>query len=180
MEGPRLFFATVLRDPLSEVTRKERVYLLGTSVVGIAILKTGLIPTKITALGIELERADREAFLALLGWVVFYFLAAFIVYAFSDFLAWWEEYRLALAEIDFGAKDTELLREERRRVEGRSDDYSEARIQRLREERQRAAESVRRLGRTWRTGVLVATIRALLEYLLPVLVGAYAAYILIL
>src|SRR5215208_4054054 len=98
MEGPRVCFATVLRDPLSEVTRKERVYLLGTSIVGIAILKTRLVPSRITALGIELEEGNQEIFLSLLGLVVLYFLAAFVVYAASDFLAWWEGYQAAWDE----------------------------------------------------------------------------------
>jgi len=165
MEEPReeLFFATVLRDPLSEVTRTERVYLLGTSVVGIAILKTGLIPTRITALGIEFERANQELFLLLLGLVVLYFLVAFVIYAASDFLAWWEGYQAALAEISLSVTHEEMIE----RVAQRTEESEEG-------------ETLASLRRTRRTGLAVATVRALLEYLLPVLVGAYAAYILIL
>jgi hypothetical protein len=37
-----------VRDPLSEVTRKERRILLGTSALGIIVAKVGLVPTKIT------------------------------------------------------------------------------------------------------------------------------------
>jgi hypothetical protein len=166
MEGPRIFFATVLRDPLSEVTRKERVYLLGSSIGRIAILKTGLVPSKITALGIELEKGNQEIILSLLGLVVLYFLAAFVVYATSDFLAWWESYQAALHEhITPDAKIIEELPE----------DHEEF-LERFREE----LPSMSRRRRTRRTGLIVATIRALLEYVLPVLVGAYAAYILIL
>jgi len=87
IERPRAFFALLLRDQLSEVTRKERVYLPGSSIAGIAIVKMGLIPTRITALGIEFDAANQETFLFILGLVVLYFLAAFLVYAASDFLA---------------------------------------------------------------------------------------------
>jgi hypothetical protein len=66
----RHLFSTVLKDPLSDVTRKERVYLLTTSTIGIAIVKTGLAPSRITTLGIEFEKANQNALLLLLGIVV--------------------------------------------------------------------------------------------------------------
>jgi hypothetical protein len=182
MEGPRVFFATVLRDPLSEVTRKERVYLLGSSIVGIAILKTGLVPSKITALGIELEKGHQEAILSLLGLVVLYFLAAFVVYATSDFLAWLEGYQAALHEdVAPDAKYVEevLAALEKASRKKENEDLSAEQRQHYK----RLVETlprVTRRERTRRTGIVVATIRALLEYVLPVLVGAYAAYILIL
>jgi hypothetical protein len=194
MEGPRVFFATVLGDPLSEVTRKERVYLLGTSIVGIAILKTRLVPSRITALGIELEEGNQEIFLSLLGLVVLYFLAAFVVYAASDFLAWWEGYQAAWDEtVAPSAKFFEEMEErlqalnETFRREAQEGVSAEQRQQKINEGheliRQRLVAfmpSIRRRQRTRKTGLVVATIRALLEYLLPVLVGAYAAYILLL
>src|SRR5215208_1199266 len=169
MEGPRVFFAAVLRDPLSEVTRKERVYLLGSSILGIAILKTGLVPTRITALGIELAEGNQEAILSLLGLVVLYFLAAFVVYATSDFLAWWEGYQAALHEdIAPVAKFLDELIEQ----SDDADALDEPSRREVRERLEESMPSVRRRERTRRT-VLVATIRALLEYVLPVLVGAY-------
>jgi hypothetical protein len=176
MEEPRVFFATVLRDPLSEVIRKERVYLLGTSIVGIAILKTGLIPTKITALGIEFRGADQAIFLSLLGLVVLYFLAAFVVYAISDFLAWWEGYQAAW-HAHFATDEIVLegVLDEEPAPRNYNEDNEEF-DQRLAE----VLPSLMRRQRTRRIGLIVATIRAVLEYLLPVLVGAYAAYILIL
>jgi hypothetical protein len=42
-----------LRDPLAEVTRRERRLLLGASIIGLTVAKTGLVPTKISALGVE-------------------------------------------------------------------------------------------------------------------------------
>jgi hypothetical protein len=185
MEMPRTFFATVLRDPLSDVTRKERVYLLGGSIIGIAIVKTGLVPTQITALGIEFDATNQKTFLFLLGLVVLYFLIAFLVYAASDFLAWVEGYRSALDEIRKPEQDlfTELAirRDALIQEEGISREEAQKRgiPPEIADRLDVAAPDFARLDRTRKTGVAVATVRALFEYLLPVLVGAYAAYVLI-
>jgi hypothetical protein len=77
-----------LTNPLSDVTRKERVYLLGVSAVGITIVFTGLIPTEISTLGITFAQADRKSLLLIFAFVVGYFLIAFVSYALSDFLEW--------------------------------------------------------------------------------------------
>ena len=42
--------ATELSDPLSDVIRKQKRSLLLVSAIGIAIVQTGLVPTKISAL----------------------------------------------------------------------------------------------------------------------------------
>ena len=76
-----------LSDPLKEETRKARLYLLGLSTVGIAIVKTGLVPREITTLGIKFGEADPQVLLDILALVILYFLVAFAVYGVSDFLA---------------------------------------------------------------------------------------------
>jgi hypothetical protein len=86
-------FSTILKDPLSDVTRKERLYLLATSTLGIAIVKTGLVPSRISALGVQFEEANQRALLLMLGIVVAYFFGAFIIYAVADFFAWLDDYR---------------------------------------------------------------------------------------
>jgi hypothetical protein len=77
-----------LRDPLSEVTRKERRTLLGTSVVAIAIAETDLVPTEISTLGIKFSATEQTALLGVLTAVVGYFVGAFLLYAVTDFIAW--------------------------------------------------------------------------------------------
>ena len=76
-----------LYDPLSDVTRKERRLLLAVSIVGIGIVKTGLLPEKISALGIEFGHADQKALLGIFTLIIAYFLAAFVVYAAADWMA---------------------------------------------------------------------------------------------
>jgi hypothetical protein len=75
-------------DPLSEVTRKERKALLAVSTVAIVIATTGLIPTKISALGIEFGNADQAILLFVFQWIVGFFICAFLTYAIFDFVAW--------------------------------------------------------------------------------------------
>jgi hypothetical protein len=86
-------FSTILKDPLSDVTRKERIYLLATSTLGIVIVKTGLVPSRISALGIQFEETNQKTLLLMLGIVVAYFFVAFIIYAVADFFAWLDDYR---------------------------------------------------------------------------------------
>ena len=75
----------ILSDPLSEETRKERRYLLIASSLGIFMVKTGFIPTKITALGIEFSETDRNSFLNVIAVIIIYFLIAFIFYSLADY-----------------------------------------------------------------------------------------------
>ena len=82
------------REPLSEVTRKERTALLAVSAVAITVSATGLIPTKISALGIEFGHSDQASLLLVLQCIVGFFMAAFVFYAAFDFVAWrtmWHE-----------------------------------------------------------------------------------------
>jgi amino acid transporter len=91
-----------LSDPLSEVTRKERKFLLGVSVIGLFVSNSGIVPTKIAALGIELSSLDQKSFLTLLALVVAYFLTAFCIYGIADFLIWRKQYQKLLEQ---GAKE---------------------------------------------------------------------------
>lgn len=79
---------TRLSDPLSEVTRKERRMLLGVSMLGIFFVKAGILPTKISALGVDLQSSDQNSFLYLMCLVLVYFMIAFFIYAMSDFVVW--------------------------------------------------------------------------------------------
>ncbi|HVF60811.1 MAG TPA: hypothetical protein VNJ70_13470 [Thermoanaerobaculia bacterium] len=75
-------------DPLSEVTRRERKALLAVSAVGVAIVRTHLLPTKIVALGVDFSSTNQNALLNILALIIGYFVLAFLIYASSDFVAW--------------------------------------------------------------------------------------------
>ena len=78
----------LLDDPLKEVTRKERKMLLAVSVLAIVLVKTGLVPTKISALGVEFNETHQQALLLIVSLVDIYFLSAFVIYASTDFFVW--------------------------------------------------------------------------------------------
>ncbi|ENM5764292.1 hypothetical protein V9R53_003991 [Vibrio mimicus] len=77
-----------LIDPLSDVTRRERRMLLAVSMLGIFLARAGIVPTKVSALGIELSTSDQKTFLLIIGASLLYFVTAFVLYALSDFIVW--------------------------------------------------------------------------------------------
>ena len=89
-----------LNDPLSDITRKERRNLLTAGVLGAFVVWTGLVPTKVATLGIELNLMEQKYFLILLGLVVLYFLVAFLLYGMADYFIWREKYREYLVNIE--------------------------------------------------------------------------------
>lgn len=171
----------LLSDPLSEVARKERRFLLGTSLVGITLAKTGLIPTKISALGIECTNADRNGLLWVLICVILYAFAAFLLYAVTDFMAWRVSKRSARrADLanreDFRKKvkdavDRELANDE---------DYRHVNYDQIQviseDEAKRRVESL--YPAQYKDAVLSAVgwLRAGFDFLMPILAGLYAIY----
>ncbi len=83
-----------LGDPLSGETRNERKSLLAASAIGIVMVKAGLIPAKISALGIEFGQINQGMLLKVIAAVVAYFMCAFLIYASADFLAWRTRFHL--------------------------------------------------------------------------------------
>src|SRR5690348_8160379 len=77
-----------LSDPLSDVSRRERRNLLIASVVGVLVSYVGLVPTRISALGIEFPAPAQNSFLVLIALVICYFIAAFLIYSLADFFIW--------------------------------------------------------------------------------------------
>ncbi len=148
-----------LQNPLREVTCKERRNLLGVSAFAIAIVKTGLIPLKISALGIEFSPAGRSALLSVLAVIVLYFWVAFIVYAISDYMYW--KATLYLSIKDFVSQS--------RKEEIDSDVES---IMKELNERYRYMPP-----KGWTKPVVV--LKTLFEIALPIIVGLVAFYYLI-
>ena len=151
--------SATLVDPLSEVTRKERRMLLGLSMLGVFFTHGGALPTKISTLGVELSAGDQQAFLYILAIGLFYFVSAFSLYAFSDFIVW----RKQIAEehiVDTKRSFEELVFNDHR-------DHYQAELHDIE-------------GRVWRKYRLWAfltkptsILRALFEFILPLLVGIY-------
>lgn len=136
--------------------------LLGISVLSLFIAKTGLIPSKISALGVDLERADQRAFLVVMTLVVAYFVVAFILYGLTDFLAWRLSYN-----------------------EGSKVAYQELFARMHSRESSGSNEPASYYPRDWiplwpnHLAVPISFARAMFEFVLPILIGAYAIYALV-
>jgi hypothetical protein len=148
-----------IRDPLSNVTRKERKFLLGISVICITIVKANIFPSKISVLGVEFQQTDQESLLWILGLITLYFLIAFIIYAASDFISWRISFFKAMSSYMRERFDSEI-----------QDDPTYKRLHEYEIEfSQRLYTRIVFLF----TGP-VAIFRAIFEFLLPVLVSVYA------
>lgn len=77
-----------LRDPLHDVTRKERRFLLGLSLIAVILVEAGAFPTKVTALGLELSGSDHIIFLKWFRLLLIYSTGAFFLYGIVDIISW--------------------------------------------------------------------------------------------
>lgn len=77
----------LLTYALSEVARKQKRFLLGVCLVAAFLSITKSVPTKLTALGIELSTSNQYIFRWGMLLVVAYALFSFIIYAYSDYVA---------------------------------------------------------------------------------------------
>jgi hypothetical protein len=146
-----------LEDPLSDVTRRERKFLLGTSAIAIIVSQTGMVPSKVSALGIDFEAADQAALLRVFAAVIAYFFAAFVIYGCSDYLHW----RLRYDD----ARKTLFLNHVKNIDINKLDEY--------------AVDHPLRLRGLQRISPLVSIMRGIFEFLLPLLVAAASIYLLL-
>ncbi len=149
----------LLSDPLSEQTRKERRLLLIVSLLSLAMTKAGLVPQKISALGIESQLVNQHALLLLVLLIVGYSIFAFTIYAASDFIAWRN------CVIEYSAENVKKFFKDMKEHIKEQVDHDillkdlEAKMRFWR-------------GKAWTTSI----IRAIFEFFLPLLVGAYAVW----
>ena len=152
----------LLDDPLSNETRKERRLLLGVSLLGIAMVKAGIVPKKISALGIDLELANQRALLYLVSFVTVYFILAFSIYAASDYIAWRKRVTKYYAE---------NVRSFFKRVK-EPDGFIR--------DNEPLVEQAEKRERFWKgISPFASNIRVFFEFILPLLVSSYAVYLLI-
>jgi hypothetical protein len=170
-----LTFAEIaLSDPLKAETRNARLYLLGVSMVSITIVYTGLVPQELTTLGLTFGEADRQSLLVILTLVILYFLGSFAIYGLSDFLSWRYAYLRAdwLREID---EMSESILEVRMKTEAALEAAEDDTGDRL--PRGRLIMTLPALPPALARPVSWG--RALLDFLLPLLVALYATYALL-
>lgn len=155
---PRPTPADFLGDPLSDVSRRERRNLLASSTIAVLTAHAGLIPTRISALGVELTSPGQSAFLVLFAAVVIYFLTAFVVYGFSDFLLWRHKYHDYLEKAEITTRNW---------TQDDQMNYDELR------------QHVPSIAWLYRISKPAAHVRIVFEFPFPILVGLYAIYALL-
>ena len=159
----------ILKDPLSDLSRKERRSLLATAAVGLVIVEADVLPSKISALGIEFDSTNQAVLLIAIACVIGYFLSAFAIYAWSDFLAW----RLSITESaleairDFSRPRVNDLVHADRAVVPRSEKESKVLEDQF-------VEHIGYLGRWNRLSKPTAIVRGCFEFLLPIVFGIVA------
>ena len=90
------------RDPLSEVTRRERRFLLAVAFSELTIVLGGAMPNAIPAFGLEhLTGGNLQILLWAFVALTIYAVAAFVLYAWSDFVSW----RQAIVYYDLNVLD---------------------------------------------------------------------------
>lgn len=152
-------FTDYLGDPLGEITRKERRNLLIAGTVGVLVAEAGLVPSKISALGIDLSAPAQDAFVMLVGLVIVYFLCAFFIYGVSDFFAWRKKYQDYLEAVE--------------RLQGNWSKEDQARYDEIR-------TAVGDIAWIYSASKPVAFIRMFFEFGLPIIYGLFVASMLIL
>lgn len=75
-------------DPLSPDTKRTGNWLLLTSLVALAMTLGGVVPERVTALGITSGPVDRSAVFTLLGMLLFYLVVAFSLRVWPDYHRW--------------------------------------------------------------------------------------------
>jgi hypothetical protein len=148
-----------------------------------------LVPKEITTLGITFEQSDRQSLLSILALVTLYFLVTFVTYGISDYLYWQQAYRNSrLSEIRQTVLDAEkAVAAHMSALEQAGDDEAQREIREIR-------EIIRVVDKTvldwhkpdqrliiWYPALssVVSPVRAVVEFVLPLLVGLCAIYILV-
>lgn len=142
-----------LADPLSPIARAERRNLLLAATLAILIAHVNLVPTRMSALGLEFAPPAQASFLVVTALVVGYFMLAFATYAVADLFVWRKRYYDYLAAMERESKDWTL-----------QDQI----------EHDEVHANLPTIDWYYQWSPRVANARMLFEFVLPLLVGAYA------
>ncbi len=145
--------------------------------LSIALVHAGLVPTKISALGIEFDQSGQDALLWLVALVVGYYMGAFIVYGLSDFALWRHQFHEA------SISETETRRKEIISINcSEPGELDEEHLLTKNEAREISGRfSAAYSGRyKWRLILpFISISRALFDFVLPLVVAAYALFVLV-
>lgn len=166
-----------LRDPLTELTRKERRSLLLASALGVIFVKGGFVPSKIATFGIEFTETDQRSLLLVVSVIVLYFLTGFFLYAASDFIAWrmaWvDAFRAAVEESENRPPRKPLVLDD---VDDDDDPWIEFDQSMHETYVNNWSRELDKNMKFLRLSSPISFLRALFEFFLPLAIGGYAVY----
>jgi hypothetical protein len=169
-----------LQDPLSQVTRGERKALLIICAIGITIVKAGIVPTKISALGLDFSPTNQKAFLLMIALVTAYLLVAFIIHASADFIAWQISHIKSVKKTlyDFQAELKDILKT--KLIADDTDKKVQEQMQSTLDAHHIIVEKLFERDKFTSNFVYpVSLIRALLEFVFPILLASYTIIVLV-
>lgn len=159
----------IIKDPLSEETRKSRKSLLAFSFIGITMVHTGFIPTKIDSMGIQFSEMNQNKILLTLGVVIIYFLISFLIYSTSDFL---------ILKIKILNNWRSYLDKQIEIAEKPDKKYEAAQALHLAIEKQNVVKAYKNFKYISFSSKVISVLRTFLEFIVPVLIALYSIYIL--
>ncbi|AFM25410.1 hypothetical protein [Desulfomonile tiedjei] len=181
----------LLQDALREVTRKERRNLLGSASIGIIIAWAKVKLSTISIFGLTFQGISDDRLLSILGCAVVYFFAAFLIYAVSDLVAW----GFAVADARSEKETEDFRRELEQRKQWESEEERKNRQERSKNwmsqidfdlhkrdvERYKIVQAAKEKRQSYYLpSLIVSSVRAVFDFILPLIVGIYAIRLLIL
>ena len=145
-------------DPLSTISHKSRIGLLISSLVGILFVQAGLVPTKLSVMGVQFEKWDNEGLITINIFVCIYYLLSFSVQSFSDYMI----YRMKV----FNA-DTEADKKYEEILQRQADDE-------LTEQDEILLYRFEIHGWIFKASGQTAQLRRFVEFILPIIISLYS------
>lgn len=99
-----------LKQPFGATAESHKKNLLTYSLLGFAFTLLGLMPEKISFIGVTLKESEQSSLLILLAIAIGYFFITFIVAIWSDLLAWQVLFAQKSQEQLLSIKDNDLLK----------------------------------------------------------------------
>lgn len=158
----------LLGDFLADNTVKLRRWLLGLTAVSFYMSTAHMVPTKISALGIEFSAVNQQQFLKISGYILMYFLCSFLVCALTDLSRWVHGLMEIRKQYFDGIRQSTLAADS----ETEPDDNKIERARRLREQFIAPIEDIQMFS----SPLLLALslLKVALDILFPLSVGVYS------
>ena len=170
-------------DPLTPQARSQHRNVLLAASIAILVVQLNLVPTRISALGVDLETDDRRTIRVALLLAVIYFIVSFLAAAIGDVVLWRQAHGEARDARDTTAQNIEKFRARIEEVRAKEDADRERREREGGPRRTSRADlnaaiadllDAERRHTLYRVLVPTGVVRALIDFVVPVVVAGIA------